>query len=121
MFPAKLPIVSQPATATASLSSLSTSFVSTWTTTGSDETVTLPFVNAGTIDFTIDWGDGNTDTVTAYDDDLGEGAIDHVYSTAATYTIAIGGTITGFRFQNGGDKVKIKTVSQWGTFNINTQ
>ena len=41
-----------------------TSFISTWDTTGSDETVTLPFVSSGSINFTIDWGDGNTDTVT---------------------------------------------------------
>ena len=57
MFPARITTISQP-TATVSLSSLSTSFVSTWTTTGSDETVTLPFVSSGSIDFTIDWGDG---------------------------------------------------------------
>ena len=98
-----------------------TSFISTWATTGSDETLTLPFVSDGnTINFTIDWGDGNTDTVTAHDDDLGQGAIDHVYASADTYTIKMAGTISGFKFNNSGDKTKLKTITQWGTFNIST-
>ena len=97
-----------------------TSFISTWTTTGSDETVTLPFVSSGSIDFTIKWGDGSSDAVTAYDDDLGEGAIDHVYATAATYIITISGTIRGFKFGGSGDVTKIKTITQWGTFNLST-
>ena len=98
-----------------------TSFISTWETTGSDEKVTIPFVSSGSIDFTIDWGDGNTDTVTAYDDNLGGGAIDHTYSSADTYTIAIGGTIRGLKFNNSGDKTKIKTITQWGTLDISTK
>ena len=96
-----------------------TTFESTWATTGSDETVTIPFANdTNTINFTIDWGDGNSDTVTAYNNDLGEGAIDHVYSDAATYTIKMDGTISGLKFNNGGDRTKIKTIANWGTFNI---
>ena len=96
-------------------------FESTWATTGSDETVTLPFVNDGnTINFTIDWGDGSSDSVTAYNNDLGEGAIDHVYSTAATYTIKMAGTISGFKFDNGGHRTKLKTITNWGSFNIST-
>ena len=97
-----------------------TSFVSTCRTTGSDETVTLPFISSGTIDFTINWGDGGSDAVTAYNDNLGQGAIDHVYETADDYTITLSGTIRGFKFANGGDKAKIRTITQWGTFQITT-
>jgi surface protein len=97
-----------------------TSFISTWATTGSDEKVTIPLVNSGTIDFTIDWGDGNSDAVTRYNDNLGGGAIDHTYSSADTYTITMAGTISGFKFNNSGDKTKIKTITQWGTFDIST-
>jgi len=105
-----------------------TSFISTWETTGSNEKVTLPIVqnnkagDANTINFTIDWGDGDTDTVTAWNDDLGGGAIDHTYSTADTYTITMTGTIQGLKFNNSGDdKTKIKTITNWGTFNISTE
>jgi surface protein len=97
----------------------STSFISTWETTSSSEQVTLPFSSSGSIDFTIDWGDGSSiDTVTAYDDDLGGGGIDHTYLTADTYTITMTGTIRGFRMANAGDKTKIKTITQWGVFDI---
>jgi len=108
-------VISQPPSAADT-----TSFISTWDTTGSDEKVTLPFVSSGTINFTIDWGDGNSDTVTAWNDNLGGGAIDHTYSSAATYTITMAGTISGFKFANGGDKLKIKTITQWGTLDIST-
>ena len=117
MFPSRIVVASQPPVSTAD----TTSFISTWDTTGSDETVTIPFASSGSINFTIDWGDGSAkDTVTAYDDDLGEGAIDHVYGTADTYTIKLAGTIKGLRFNNGGDKAKIKTITQWGTLDIST-
>ena len=95
-----------------------TSFISTWATTTSSEKVTIPFVSSGTINFTIDWGDGGSDAVTAWNDNLGGGAIDHTYLSADTYTITMAGTISGLKFNNGGDKTKIKTITQWGTFNI---
>jgi len=92
-----------------------TSFISTWETTGSDETIEIPIVNdSRTINFTIDWGDGSSvDTITAHDDDTS-----HEYGTAGTYTITMAGIISGFYFANGGSKTKIKTITQWGTLNL---
>ena len=103
-------------------------FISTWTTAGSGDRITIPFVNdSNTINFTIDWGDPNDtddDTVTAWNQDLdGVGTgIAHTYSAedAATYTIRMTGTISGLKFNNGGDRVKIKTITNWGTLNIST-
>ncbi len=90
-------------------------FVSTWTTTGSSETVALPLYNGGTYNFTVDWGDGSgIDTITAYNDS----DLPHTYATAGTYTVTMVGTITGFRFNNGGDKTKITTIENWGTLNV---
>jgi hypothetical protein len=39
---------------------------------------------------------------------------------AEFYTITISGTISGFRFANGGDKLKIGNVSNWGNLTITT-
>ena len=95
-------------------------FISTWTTTGSNETITFPLVqnnNAGsanTINMAVDWGDGSTSDVTAYDD---SDRI-HTYATAGTYTVTITGTVQGFQFANAGDKSKITSITTWGTFNV---
>ena len=101
------------------VSGVNLSFVTQWTTTGSDEKVTIPFVDDESMNFTIDWGDGSTaDTVTAYDDNLGGGAIDHTYAAANTYTVTMTGTITSIKFNNGGDKAKLVKITNWGTFKI---
>lgn len=93
-------------------------FLTTWTTTGAAETVTIPLVSAGTLNFDIDWGDGNVDTITAYNDS----ALAHEYATADTYVVEMTpndvNTLTGWKFNNGGDKAKIKSIAQWGFFDI---
>tara|TARA_Y100000310_G_C20668423_1_gene808925 strand:- start:262 stop:1347 length:1086 start_codon:yes stop_codon:yes gene_type:complete len=93
-------------------------FISTWTTTSSSQTVTLPLVDdSNTINFTVDWGDNTSNsTITAYDDSDKA----HVYAAIGTYTIIISGTISGFQFDNSGDKTVITTISQWGSFNMST-
>ena len=93
-------------------------FISTWTTTSSPQTITLPLTDdSNPIDFTVDWGDGSSvDTITAYDDSDRA----HAYASAGTYTITIEGAISGFQFNNGGDKTKLTTIAQWGSFNIST-
>ena len=98
-------------------------FISTWlldTDSEAGRTVTLPLVNDGnTINFDIDWGDGDTATVTAYND---SDRI-HEYEETGTKTITIGGTnttISGWKFNDGGDKLKIRTITNWGTLNIST-
>ena len=93
-----------------------TSFISTWTVAGDEaaRTVTLPLVSNGTINFTIDWGDDSSGTVTAYND----ADRVHIYSTNGTYTVTMAGTIRGLQFADGGDKTKIRTITQWGTFNL---
>src|SRR5690554_911362 len=46
-------------------------FVSTWNTRlaagGQDTHITLPLVESGTYDFTVDWGDGTRNHITAWD------------------------------------------------------
>ncbi|RZA25525.1 MAG: hypothetical protein EOP10_06600, partial [Proteobacteria bacterium] len=75
-------------------------FVSTWVTGNTAGSVTtntkirLPLVASGTYNFSVNWGDGNTETITAWN----AAATTHTYSTSGTYTVTITGTITGFRF-----------------------
>ena len=90
-------------------------FVSTWTTTTSDQVVTLPLISGQTYNMGVDWGDGNSDTITAWN----QAEKAHTYSgVAATYTITITGVNGGFKFNNAGDKTVIATISQWGSMAI---
>ena len=43
----------------------------------------------------------------------------HTYPSAGTYKIKITGTLQGFRFDNGGDKLKMLDIKKWGIFDIN--
>lgn len=84
-------------------------------TTGANETFALPLEAPGTYDFDIDWGDGgNGDNITAWN----QAEITHTYASADTYTVIITGTITGWRFNNGGDKTKIYDISHWGPLKL---
>jgi len=91
-------------------------FVSTWDTTqagSASDTVVLPLLSGGTYSGTIDWGDGNSDS-------LSYANRTHVYASSGTYTITISGTIEGWQFNNGGDRRKITDISNWGNLTITT-
>ena len=92
------------------------SFVTTWETTTTNETITLPLVSGGTYNFTVKWGDGTIDTITAYN----QAEVTHTYASAGTYTVRIFGTIEGWRFNNGGDKTKIQTIESYGSLVLTT-
>lgn len=83
------------------------SFLSVWRTTGSTESITLPYTVSGTYSGTIDWGDGNTST-NSYANRT------HTYSTPGDYTVTIYGTTDGWSFNNTGDKLKIREILRWG-------
>ena len=51
-------------------------------------TIALPLY--GTVDVTVNWGDGNTDTYTS------EGDKSHTYANEGTYTVSITGILTQF-------------------------
>lgn len=90
-------------------------FVSQWKTdnagTSSSTQITIPTVSSGTYACTVSWGDGTTSNITTYND----AAWTHTYSVAGTYTVIISGTFNGIQFNNGGDKLKLLNISQWGT------
>ncbi len=105
-----------------------TPFISTWdtrnTSSGSsaDNQIHIPLIDPGRFGnnntdtqygFTVDWGDGNTDTITSFDDPN----TTHTYSTAGVYTLTITGTLVGWSFALApiNDSKKIIEISQWGS------
>ncbi len=97
-----------------------TVFTSTWDTTkpGSSGTkqITLPLQLSGTYNFMVDWGDGNTDSITSWN----QLEVTHNYSSQGVYTIKISGTLIGWRFNNGGDRLKLLEISKWGAIRLGT-
>jgi len=81
-------------------------FITTWQTTTSGESITIPTTGAG-YNYTVDWGDGSTPTAQT-------GDATHIYTNPSTYTVKITGTFPRIYFNNTGDKLKIKTIAQWG-------
>ena len=107
MFPSRVPILAKPTPENA--------FTSTWVVPGGDKTLTLPFIDdSNTINFTIDWGDGTTNHITAYNDS----DVAHTYAAGGTYTITMDGTVSGFQFDNAGDKTQLTAITKWGSFNM---
>lgn len=70
----------------------------------------LPCANIGTYNAVIDWGDDSTSTITAYND----ADLSHTYAVGGVYTISITGALPAIFFNNGGDKVKLIDIVQWG-------
>jgi len=97
-----------------------TSFVSVWDTTktsagsSANKKIRLPLHSGGSYNFTVDWGDGTSDTITAYN----QPAVTHTYATSGTYEIKISGTIVGWRFNNTGDRNKILDIKEFGPLRL---
>lgn len=89
-------------------------FIFTVQTTGASETFSLPLESSGTYDFNVDWGDSSDDDITVWN----QAEVTHTYVSAGTYEIKITGTIIGWRFNNGGDKLKIYEIKSWGPLRL---
>ena len=95
-------------------------FISTWNTantsggSSASNQVQLPLESSGTYNFVVDWGDGNTDTITAWN----QAETLHTYATSGTYTVTINGICEGWGFNDTGDKLKITSISEWGDLNL---
>ncbi|WP_027002469.1 BspA family leucine-rich repeat surface protein, partial [Hugenholtzia roseola] len=83
-------------------------FVTTWQTTAANESITIPHDGTG-YNFTVDWGDSNIEVLTDVDFPF-----THTYTTAGTYTVSITGDFPRIYFNNGGDRLKIRSIEQWG-------
>jgi surface protein len=96
-------------------------FVSIWKTdntsvgSSNNNQVKLPTYNGGVYNCVVNWGDGLSDVITAWND----AALTHTYASIGTYTITISGQFEGFRFNDSGDKEKLLYIDNGGKyFNI---
>lgn len=96
-------------------------FVTTWDTTnvGTTDTFSIRIpTSGGGYAYQVDWNnDGDNDDGVGVDDEatFHTGAITHTFATAGVHTIRISGSFPQIRFNNGGDKLKLLSVDQWGS------
>jgi surface protein len=76
----------------------------------------LPLTTSTGLNAVVDWGDATTSTITSHTSP----DITHTYASAGTYSISITGTLPGWQFNSGGDKLKILNISSWGVLDITT-
>lgn len=88
--------------------SVEKAFITTWKTKTDNESITIPTFTGETYDYTIDWGDGTTNTNQT-------GNATHIYDTAGTYIVAITGDFPRIYFDGAKDNLKIQNIEQWGT------
>jgi len=92
------------------------SFVMEFNIASDTETLTIPCQNVDTFDAVIDWGDGNSSTITTYNDaDLA-----HEYVSAGIYLVSISGTLPNIYFDNSGDKLKLTKILNLGDVGFTT-
>jgi surface protein len=87
-------------------------FITTWSTTGADESVTIPTSGGAEItdfDFIVDWGDGTIERITGDDPDPS-----HTYALAGTHTIQIEGIFPYMKAGSDGDLNQLSSIEQWG-------
>ena len=82
--------------------------------TSASDQFTLPLTTSTGLDCVVDWGDGTSDNITSHT----APEVTHTYPSGGTYTIAISGDISGWQFNNGGDKLKMGEIQKWGVLNI---
>jgi surface protein len=74
----------------------------------------LPLVSSGTVNFVVEWGDGTSDTITTFN----QAQVIHTYPSSGTYEIKIRGVLRGWQFNNGGDRLKMGEIRNWGCLDI---
>ena len=81
------------------------------TGTSNDDQFTIP-INAGTFNYDISTDGGYSATGVT-------GAHTITFSSGAgTYNVVITGTFPGMKFSNGGDKLKLLTIDNWGIYGV---
>ena len=93
-------------------------FVTTWKTdnlgfgSSAADQIELPLESGRNYNFVVDWGDGSSDTISAWNDP----ATLHTYAIAGTYDVSITGIFDSLYFSFGSDSLKILDVKSWGSY-----
>lgn len=74
----------------------------------------LPLSLGYDYNFIVNWGDGNTNHITSYN----QSEKSHTYSNEGDYIISISGTCESISFENNSEKLKIKNIIQWGNIGL---
>ena len=80
------------------------------TALGTGDNFQLPLPSGETYNFIVDWGDSSQDTITVYN----QAETLHTYSGAFNGQISISGKCGGWAQNNGGDKLTVVSVDNWG-------
>ncbi|MBY9007785.1 MAG: DUF285 domain-containing protein, partial [Candidatus Lokiarchaeota archaeon] len=110
-----------PLTFTMDIIDLDLTFVTEWNTSfsgsggsSSSNQIKLPLELGGIYNFTVNWGDGNNNRILSYN----QPEITHTYASEGVYTIEIKGILIGWRFNGGGDKLKLLEIKEWGAMRL---
>ena len=74
--------------------------------TSASDQFTIPTTGSG-YNYDVDWGDGTTSTGVT-------GSTTHTFPSAGNYVVKISGAFPRIFFNNGGDKLKLLEVQNWG-------
>lgn len=73
----------------------------------------MPLTTSTGLNINVDWGDGSpVENITDHTLAI------HTYASAGTYPISVTGDLLGWRFANGGDKLKMLEITSWETLTI---
>ncbi len=92
----------------------SQAFITVWNTANlsagstANNQIQIPTVTSYVYNYTINWGDGSSNAITT------NTAPVHTYSASGIYTVSITGTFPAIEFNDGGDKLKLLNIQQWG-------
>ena len=98
------------------------SFVSAWNTSKTSQgssnstSIRLPLEQGGSYDFSINWGDNTTSTVTSWNSE--NATHDYGAGNEGVKELTIVGDINGFRFDSQGDRKKLLNITKWGGLNL---
>ena len=90
-----------------------TSFVTTWKTTMDGEGISIGTDVNFLYDYTIDWGDGTVEQLTAFNPS-------HQYENAGIHTVAIQGDFPAIRMFQNTSASKLMSIEQWGAIQWKT-
>ena len=77
----------------------------------------LPLVSTTPLNFTVDWGDGSSNTITLYN----QPETTHTYPSPGTYDVTItSGLLKGWQFGGSGDRNKLMEVYDWIVWEFDT-